>query len=270
MNRQQLLIRLGYDGARFHGVHPQPGFDTVGAALRRRFEKLGLLPKAICFSARTDAGVHAESNVATLWVRPQKSLPQLIQQLQEIREDGLYNLRVQCVSSRVHARGSARAKHYRYRLQGGFPPLVKQSPRTWCVYPKLDLARARAAAAMLEGTHDFTSFRTRRCGALDPHRSVERIEVSSFGQGSSLGLQIDVWGKSFLRRMVRVMVGTIAVISAGLREVDHIPAIFSAKKRSAAGPTAAPHGLTLMSVALSVDPEHLWVPKSGQLKGGWL
>ena len=137
--RTQLLIRFGYDGARFSGLQPQgPLIPTAGYALKLRLtEAAGEPPKGLNFAARTDAGVHAESNVATCWWR-ERPVEGLLERIGGVRNDGLINVEAAFVPPEIHARGSARGKLYRYVVEDGVPGEIDAAhAHAWRIGPTL-------------------------------------------------------------------------------------------------------------------------------------
>lgn len=274
--RVQLIVQFGYDGARFYGLAPQPDLPTAAAALRKRLEDAagGLRARGLAFSARTDRGVHAELNIATCYFveevfQTDTVLQTLIQEVALDRDDGLRNVKVRQVPWNVHARAVSVGKHYRYRISGGHPPELiervatagRRKPGTptdvpedlldvWQVHPPLDAARMEQAALHLVGTHDFSSFRGGPVDNRPPVRTVTDIFVTDFEDE----IVIDVFGQGFLRKMVRIVVGTLAEVGIGMRHPDSLPRVLAHRTRRAAGITAPARGLTLMAV----ETDELW------------
>jgi tRNA pseudouridine38-40 synthase len=165
----------------------------------------------------------------------------------------------------THARALAAGKHYRYRLCGGaapafaeavaeasrglpelaapFPPEVMQ---VWQVVPELDLAAMRAAAAHLVGAHDFSSFRGGPPDRRPPVRRVHAIRLEEHDGA----VVVDVMGEGFLRKMVRIVVGTLAEVGIGWRAPDDLPRLLAARDRRQSGPTAPARALWLEEVLL--------------------
>ncbi|MEZ4272582.1 MAG: tRNA pseudouridine(38-40) synthase TruA [Myxococcota bacterium] len=248
--RLQLLVRFGYDGWRFHGLQPQADLPTAGAALYQRFIAAGVTPKALCYSARTDAGVHAVRNIATLWLRGPVKLDAIIKAVGQERDDGLRQVSLERIPIHVHARSHARGKHYRYHFVDACTSLptihgklLKKSD-AWEVYPRLDATLMHRAAQTLVGTHDFSAFRVRRCGASDPIRTLSRLSVERCGER----IILDIHGRSFLRKMVRMIAGTLALVGARWWDTRQVHSILNSRDRQHAGPIAPAHGLTLMQV----------------------
>jgi tRNA pseudouridine38-40 synthase len=250
--RLQLLVRFGYAGELFHGVQPQPGVATAGEALHRRLvEAFGAPPKALNFTARTDAGVHATTNIATCWFRAPIDLAGGLRELVAPRADGLFGVEAERVAVNVHARTLGLTKHYLYLLEDGCPEGAHDNLFVWQVTPRLEAERMRRASMALVGTHDFTSFRAPRCSAGTPVKTLLRIGVSGPLPGATPErhrFAIDIVGDAFLRKMVRIIVGTLAEIGAGLREPDAMAQILAAKERGLAGVGAPARGLRLVGL----------------------
>ena len=254
LTRFQLLVRFGYDGARFHGVQPQGmGISTAGQAVKDRLlQAAGVPPKALNFAARTDAGVHAIANLATCYFRDvdDAAAEQIRRRLEQARDDGLVHVRAFRVPPTVHARGSARGKRYRYLVDDNADPAQLERHRSWAVVPALDIDAMRAAARHLEGTHDFSSLRGGNCSAASATKTLARVRIGGpfpLQQGQHRFL-VEVAGNAFLRKMMRNLTALLVEIGAGLRSPDDVPAILATRDRSAAGVCAPPQGLTLLVV----------------------
>jgi len=259
---RNLKITLAYDGSEFHGWQIQPGVPTVQGTLAECLKRLtgeDVLPQG---SGRTDAGVHALGQVAS--VRLDNPIPDrnLIAALNDILPPSIRVNSVETVSDEFHARHSATAKTYRYRIYRGdiCPPFqaryVLHDP-----YPMNEEAVIRCSEHLV-GKHDFTSF-----AASDPDRSARIAELAAdetparFGKSGNLRtihssawvrthdeLVYTVRGDGFLHHMVRNLVGTFLLVGKGSLKVGDVPTILEARNRSAAGPTAAACGLYLVSV----------------------
>lgn len=255
LTRAQLLVRFGYDGSRFRGLQPQGhGIPTAGQALKDRLtDAAGLPPKGLNFAARTDAGVHALSNLATCYWRDLDAgaLDGVIARLEAPRDDGLLHVRAWRVPPTVHARGSGRGKRYRYLIEDGADDADEPRTRVWAVSPRLDAELMRSAARGFVGTHDFSSLRAGDCGAASAVKTLASVRIG--GPFPVEGTErrrfvVEVTGTAFLRKMMRNLVGLLVEVGAGLRAPDEIPRILEARSRSAAGIGAPPGGLTLVEV----------------------
>ncbi|MGC2109145.1 MAG: tRNA pseudouridine(38-40) synthase TruA [Candidatus Korobacteraceae bacterium] len=259
---RNLKITLAYDGAEFYGWQVQPGLATVQGTLAECLKRLTgeeVLPQG---SGRTDAGVHALGQVAS--VRLESPIPErnLVVALNDILPPSVRVMSVELVEDDFHARHSAKAKTYRYRIyrEDVCPPFlanyVFHDP-----YPMNEEALMRASEAVV-GTHNFTSF-----AASDPDRSARIAEAAEGDDPSRSGtpsntrtihssqwvrtheeLVYTVRGDGFLHHMVRNLVGTFLLVGKGSLKIGDVPTILEARNRSAAGPTAAACGLYLVSV----------------------
>ena len=257
-----MKITVAYDGSEFHGWQVQPGLRTVQGTLADCLKRLtgeDVLPQG---SGRTDAGVHALAQVASVHLESPIPERNLVVALNDLLPPSIRVNSVEVVRDSFHARHSAKAKTYRYRIYRGdiCPPFlaryVYHDP-----YPMNEEAVIRASDYVV-GTHDFTSF-----AASDPDRSARMGESPEEDVSSQSGklttirtihssqwtrtkdeLVYTVRGDGFLHHMVRNLVGTFLLVGKGSLSVSDVPAILEARNRSAAGPTAAACGLYLVSV----------------------
>jgi tRNA pseudouridine38-40 synthase len=247
---RNLKITLAYDGLDFAGWQVQPGLPTIQGALVSAIEHLTgekTLPQG---SGRTDAGVHALAQVATVAIESPIPTENLRKALNDVLPKSIRILSIEVASQEFHARKAATAKTYRYRIYRDetCPPFlaryVYHHP-----YP-LNEEHMVGAAALAIGTHDFTSF-----AAVDPERRKEKLEPNNVrtiysSQWKREGAEFiyEVRGSGFLHHMVRNLVGTFLMVGKrGPGAVD-IQKILAARDRSAAAATAPAHGLFLVSV----------------------
>jgi tRNA pseudouridine38-40 synthase len=250
-DRYQFLIRFGYVGHRFHGIQPQPDVMTAGEALKQRLWKAaGEKPKGLVYAARTDASVSALANYSTCWYPTLDDEESFIKEVSSERDDGLLGVHMQRVPYNIHARGISQGKRYRYWVESGHPQERRDNLFVWQICPPMSKERLLNAANDFLGQHDFTSFRASGCSAGTPIKTMYRLNI---GGPFQIDGPIQRWvfefeGDAFLRKMIRIMVGTLVEIGTQWRPVDHIPHIIAEQHRSAAGVTAPACGLTLSQV----------------------
>ncbi len=281
-DRIQIMVRFGYHGARFYGLNPQPGLPTAGIALRARLEAAAMGQRAggLNFTARTDRGVSATGNFATCWFREAIDLDHFFAALSAKQDDGLFGVVAWRVPWTTHARALGCGKHYRYRMMGGVDPTLAEavadasrrlpevpSPypdetmQVWQIVPPLDVVAMSQAASVLVGTHDFSSFRGGPADKRPPVRTIRRLDVSQQGDQ----IIVDIEGDGFLRKMVRIVAGTLAEVGIGWRAPDDMVRLLAAQARRHAGPTAPARGLWLESVHLTPETQALIDPDSPYL-----
>jgi tRNA pseudouridine38-40 synthase len=260
---RNIKLTLAYDGTDFSGWQVQPGQPTIQGALTDVLEKLtqGHLTNQgmiIQGAGRTDAGVHAEGQVANFHTESSLGAGEFQRAFNALLPASIRVVAADEVSPDFHARWCAIAKTYRYRIFRGrvMPPFHwryvhhDSSP--------LDFDAMAEAARKFEGEHDFTSFAASTgSGEEDRERTTIRTIYRSEWlrtMGNDRAAEAEEWvyivrGKSFLRYMVRNMVGTLVDVGRGKLKAQDVPALFELRDRSKSGPTMPPHGLCLMKVA---------------------
>ena len=258
---RNLKLILSYDGADFAGWQVQPGRTTVQGALASAIGRLSgenVLPQG---SGRTDAGVHALAQVASFRTASAIPVENWLRALNHILPPSVRVLEVAEAAPDFHARKSARAKTYRYRMYRGAicPPFLARY--VWHYPYPLEESAMIVAAEVVVGERDFTSF-----AAVDPER-VERMAVeeedvlttnvrptnvrtifSSSWTREGEELIYTIRGSGFLHHMVRNLVGTFLLMGKGTVGLDDLRRILDARERTAAGPTAPASGLYLVEV----------------------
>jgi len=248
-------LTLAYDGGEFAGWQVQPGRTTVQGALASAIGRLSgenVLPQG---SGRTDAGVHALAQVASFATASAIPVQNWMRALNDILPASVRVLEVTEAAPEFHARKSARAKTYRYRIYRAAvcPPFLARY--VWHYPYPLQESAMVAAADVVVGEHDFTSF-----AAVDPER-LERMAAEENVRTSNVRtifssrwtregeeLIYSVRGRGFLHHMVRNLVGTFLLIGKGTVSLENLRRILDARERTAAGPTAPASGLYLVEV----------------------
>jgi tRNA pseudouridine38-40 synthase len=249
-------MELQYDGTGLHGWAKQEGLSTVEGCLEGALHiVLGQAPR-LRVAGRTDAGVHARRQVVSLLLPAKTDLARLRASLNALTPAGIAVTGISPAPEGFDARRNATSRSYRYFLWMGnvVPPFW--SRYCWQVPQGLDPEALAAAAAAVEGRHDFTAFTP----AESEHMFFERLVLRcrwrrvgrgfvggavgpSGGGGSPACLEIE--GESFLRHMVRALVGTMLEVGEGTRDLEGFRLLLRGASREAAGFTAPPQGLFL-------------------------
>jgi tRNA pseudouridine38-40 synthase len=252
---RNLRLTLSYDGADLAGWQVQPGRATVQGALASAIGRLtgeNVLPQG---SGRTDAGVHALAQVASFATASTIPTENWMQALNDILPASIRVLEVTEAAPEFHARKSARAKTYRYRIHRGAicPPFLARY--VWHYPYPLEESGMVAAARVVVGEHDFTSFaavdaeRVERIAAgEDVHTTNIRTIFASSWTREGEELIYSVRGSGFLHHMVRNLVGTFLLVGKGTVSLEDLRRILDARERTAAGATAPASGLYLVEV----------------------
>ena len=211
------------------------------------------LDKAICEltgenvhvtgASRTDAGVHAHGNVAVFDTESTIPGDRFTFALNRFLPDSIVIQDSWEVSSDFHPRHCNTRKTYEYRILNTAVPLPQKRNFTWHVTGSIDIEKMKEAAAYIVGEHDFKSFCQTGAQVESSVRTIYSVEVEEQGEND---LVIRVCGNGFLYNMVRIIAGTLLDIGQGKRDPMDIFTILESKDRSAAGPTAPAHGLTLV------------------------
>lgn len=242
---KRIKCTLSYDGTHFSGYQIQPGKRTVQGELERALERIHKGEAIrITASGRTDAGVHAYGQVVHFDTFLSLSPDQWKKALNALLPDDIVIKDAQEAAPSFHARFSAKAKEYRYKVR-----IAQERDvflRNYCYhfpYP-LDIGAMRRSLSLIEGTHDFTSF----CSAkTDVDDRVRTIYTADMTVQDDL-LEFRFIGNGFLYNMVRIIVGTILEVGQGKRSVDSISSALAAKDRRFAGKMAPSQGLYLWKV----------------------
>ncbi len=240
-----LKLVFEYDGAPFAGWQVQPGQRTVQGDVEAALATLLREPTRIHCSGRTDAGVHAEAQVASLRTTSELSCDRIRRGINGLVPPGAACLSVEEAAPDFHARFSATGKVYAYRVLARRPKSPLRAGRVWHVHQRLDRELLAAELATLPGTADWSAYRAADCGNADPVKTLRRAELST--EGADV-LVIRFEGSGFLKQMVRILVGTAVDVARGHFEPGSMMRIREGGDRSAAGRTAPAEGLTLERV----------------------
>ncbi len=238
-------LTLEYDGTPFVGWQMQENGASVQGRLAeaiKAFSGEETIPRG---AGRTDAGVHALGQIAHFDLAKDWACDKVRDALNaQLRPDPISVLACEPAPDGFEARFSANARHYLYRIVNRRSPLALERERAWQVIQPLDAAIMHAAAQVLIGHHDFTTFRSTECQAPSPMKTLDRLTVSRHGEE----VRIEALARSFLHNQVRSMVGSLKLVGDGKWTANNLQQALEARDRSACGPVAPSCGLYLMKV----------------------
>lgn len=241
---RNIRLDICYDGTRYRGWQRLPGKDdTIQAKLENALTRILGENIEISGSGRTDAGVHAQGQVANFHCSSNMPCQQILQELRKFLPEDIGIQSCKECADRFHARLNAREKTYLYRIWNSDAPCVFQRKFVTQIPEQLDLAAMTRAARYLEGEHDFSAF----CGNPKFKKSTVRNIRSVRIYGAAGEVHLEFTGDGFIQNQVRIMVGTLLEVGLGRRDPDSIPMLFGAK-RSEAGFLAPAQGLCLQEV----------------------
>ncbi len=238
-------LTIAYDGTRYRGwqrLSSSP--QTIQGKLEDILSRMEGKTVPVHGSGRTDAGVHALGQVASVELSGDRGADEILHYVNHYLPEDIGVLSLEPAEPRFHARLTPARKTYRYRLWLSGEPCIFE--RRYCYRPERtpDLVRMRAAAEQFVGVHDFRSF----CSGRMLKKSTVRTIYDIAMERTDKELQISVTGDGFLYHMVRIMVGTLLEIGWGERPVEDVSRLLAQLERREAGFTAPPHGLCLMEV----------------------
>ena len=243
MPRYKLILE--YDGGPYSGFQAQADQPTVQGSLERAVKAFCGEAARVQAAGRTDTGVHATGQVAHIdlakhW--PAETVRNALNA--HLRPEPIVVLEAEVAVGDWHARFSATERRYRYRILNRASPPGLEQGRVWHVKAPLDAGAMHAAAQVLVGHHDFTTFRDVACQAKSPMKTLDGATVERVGDEVVLVFE----ARSFLHRQVRSMTGSIAEVGVGRWTADDLRVALEARDRTACGQVAPADGLYLTGV----------------------
>jgi tRNA pseudouridine38-40 synthase len=243
MPRYRLLVE--YDGRPFHGFQAQAELPSVQGSLERAVKKFCGEDLRVSAAGRTDTGVHATGQVVHIDLAKDWPAETVRNALNfHLMPDPVSVLSAEVAEGDWHSRFSATGRRYRYRILNRISPPALDQGRVWHVKKPLDAGAMHAAAQVLVGHHDFTTFRDLACQAKSPMKTLDVADVRREGEEVIL----EFASRSFLHRQVRSMTGTLAEVGVGRWTKGDVAAALAARDRRACGPVAPAEGLYLTGV----------------------
>jgi tRNA pseudouridine38-40 synthase len=237
-------LTIEYDGRPFMGWQRQAHGRSVQQAIEEAIGAITHEEVVVHAAGRTDAGVHALAMTAHVDIARPLTPHRLREGINAlVRPQPVSVLDVQPVADDWHARFTCTGRRYLYRMLTRRAPPAVDKGRVWHIAGSLDLPAMRAAAAMLVGRHDFTTFRSVHCQSESPVKTLDRLDVSQVGDE----VRIEADARSFLHHQVRSMAGCLAMVGRGQWAAEDMGAALEARDRAALGLNAPPHGLYFVS-----------------------
>jgi len=237
-------LTIEYDGTDYHGWQVQPGLSTIQGILEEAMGRIIGDAVHVTGAGRTDAGVHALSQVASLHADFRHPPDTLRKALTSLLPPDIVVTRVEVVSDGFDAQRWAQWKRYRYTvLTRPFPSALERRNTLFVPHP-LKTDSMTEAASMLIGEHDFTSFQAAKSSVENPIRRIYRAEF----QAQDDHLYFEIVANGFLRHMIRILMGTLLDVGRGKLTLEDVKAILEAKDRNQASKTLSPNALCLMEV----------------------
>jgi tRNA pseudouridine38-40 synthase len=252
MKRVKLIV--AYDGTNYSGWQVQPNALTVEEVLNETLSDLLGEPITVTGASRTDSGVHSLGNVAVFDTNTRIPAEKISYALNQRLPDDI-KIQLSCeVRADFHPRYIESVKTYEYRILRATFPMPTYRRDSYFTYRRLDVGAMKEAAEYFVGTHDFASFCSANAQVKDTVRTIlsldvteEPVENGVMESDASL-IRIRVRGNGFLYNMVRIIAGTLLGVGMGDYRPQDVEQILEARDRTAAGPTAPAHGLTMIGL----------------------
>jgi tRNA pseudouridine38-40 synthase len=253
----KVKLTIEYDGANFHGWQRQgQGMSSIQQTIEDAIEKLFKKKLHLIAAGRTDAGVHAENQIAHFIAPRDVKGFNFVHLFQAFCPPEITIKKAEWVPPHFHAQRSAISKTYIYRVWNNPEPSALRAKRSLWIRKPLDVARLNEACKYLLGTHDFSCFRSEGSRVNSTVRTLTAAKVEKRGDY----IEFEFSGTGFLKQMVRNMVGTLLQIELNDRDPLSLPGLIASKDRTQAGPTVQPQGLYLARVFYPPELDNLSQP----------
>ncbi|HCH23281.1 MAG TPA: tRNA pseudouridine(38-40) synthase TruA [Oceanospirillaceae bacterium] len=263
---ERIALQVAYNGRNYHGWQRQKSAISVQEKLEAALSKVADAPIQVVCAGRTDAGVHASSQIVHFDTPNARPLRAWTHGGNAKLPDDVSIQWAKVVPEQFHARFAASARQYRYVIYNHpMRPALMDKEVTWNYRP-LDVASMQQAASYLVGEHDFTSFRASACQANSPLRHVYHLKVIAAGDY----IILDVRANAFLHHMIRNFAGLLMHIGSGNQPPEWALQVLQARDRRQAPATAAPYGLYFVNAEYSAQFDLPRTPLGPHFLQPWL
>ncbi len=240
------LIKIEYEGTNFVGWQSQKNGKSIQDTIEKVLKKILKTKIRINGAGRTDKGVHAFSQYASFKVKKKiKNKKIFLESANYFLQNKLISiLNIRKKANNFHARHSAKLRTYEYLIANRQGSLTINKNRAWHVKKKVNLNLLKKGAKLLEGTHNFSTFRAASCSAKSP---IKKMNIVKIGKLNDI-IKIRFSSQSFLQNQVRSMVGCLKYLATNKWSIDDFKVAFKSKKRSNCAPPAPACGLYLLNV----------------------
>jgi tRNA pseudouridine38-40 synthase len=250
-----ILLKIQYRGARYQGWQKQAGPAlTVQGEFEKVLQTIFNKNLSIRVSSRTDSGVDAEDQIACLKVPASCDEKKLFFSLNSMLPDDISVLEIAELPEYYEFRKIIKGKRYKYRALNSPINSALHYDKSWWIKKKIDYSLLQKALDLLKGQHDFSAFGAKGTIGINPLQTITKLDLQVSNDGIFNHLLFTIEGTAFLRKMIRIMIGTVVDIGVGRLPLETIEAALKSGKRSDAGKTAPAHGLRLEKVFLNPDP----------------
>jgi tRNA pseudouridine38-40 synthase len=240
----RIALGIEYDGTAYNGWQRQQNGVGVQSLVERALSEVADKAIEVTCAGRTDAGVHASGQVVHFDSDAARSRHGWLLGANSNLPEDINVIWAQQVDDDFHARFSATARHYQYRILNRRVRSSLFRHRAWWIHQPLDEQRMQAGAVFLQGKHDFSAFRAAGCQAATPRRTVSAVTVVRDQDWIAIGITAN----AFLQHMVRNIAGTLVSVGAGENPPEWVNAVLQSRDRKLGGIAAPAHGLTLTRV----------------------
>ena len=240
------LLKIEYDGTKFVGWQYQKNGTSIQEKIEKALSKLLKLKVRVTGAGRTDKGVHAIGQYANFKIKKKiKDEKKFLKSLNFFLNKSLISIiKVKRKNVSFNSRFSAKERIYEYRIINREGPLSLNKDKAWHIRRNLNINLLKKGAKLLEGTHNFSTFRASSCSAISAIKKMNSVKVKKKGESIIIVFK----SKSFLQNQVRSMVGCLGYLSSGKWSEEKFKKAFKSKKRAQCAPPAPAHGLYLLNI----------------------